>query len=56
MYTGNSYSGVPVTNSRQLNNPLPDDHPVMKSITPMTALQMETRSEHNDKLTKERAG
>jgi hypothetical protein len=36
-------------NQLLLNDPLLDDHPVMKSITVSTALQMETRSEHNDK-------
>ena len=43
-------------NQLLLNDPLLDDHPVMKSITVSTALQMETRSEHNDKPTEGRTG
>ena len=43
-------------NQPPLNGPLLSDHSVTKSIIPTTALQMETRSEHNDKPTKARAG
>lgn len=43
-------------NQLLLNDPSLDDHPIMKSITVPTALQMETRSEYDDKPTKGRAG
>ena len=43
-------------NQLLLNNPLLDDHPVMKSITVSTVLRMETRPEHNNKTATERAG